>query len=252
MDEEATQPATQPFDDPRRRGIRSELSEQEYGDVILELHPSSPAAHIAVRLTAAATPQHILQNHFMSPDDDFGIDEGPTQDIALRFSSKVHDLGLGFVFGRNPSKCDILLSDSPGSTISNRHFRIFLRDNGVAMIQDTSTNGTILNSDVLHAQKGNIGRGDGMYTIKILDTIEIPLHGEQAGSSLRFLVKEPSRGLAGDVRYERNKEAYLECVRQAQRQAAVVAQAVATSDAPPAVPVSFAAVCLPRDPWNAI
>ena len=139
---EATQESTQPCTDPRRMGYgNSGLHEQDVSDIICILHPNSPAAHQAVAATAEMAPQHILQRHELEYEDD----DKPALDVALRISSQVHDLALGFCFGRNRARCDVLLApDDNSKRISNMHFRIYVTGHWILMLQDTSTNGTIV------------------------------------------------------------------------------------------------------------
>ena len=269
MDEQCTLPATQPV--PRKEGFNSTLSEQDESDIIVILLPTSPAAHEAVELTAHAAPQHILQNHGIShvyeapdegmtttntrPGDDSNEEEldtqlpdqnqstwdGPAKDIALRFSSKVHNLGLGFTFGRNPARCDLLLSNNENVMISNRHFRIFMKSNGVLMIEDTSTNGTILDDVVLRSPKGNpLGHNpEAQHTLCTGETINIPLQGKQRGQSIRFSVKTPQRSELGSEKYHQNCVAYIKCVEQAERQHGFLAEATRNGNAPIIPPVSY-------------
>ena len=270
MEEKCTQPATQLV--ARKEGFNSILSEQEESDIICILLPTSPTAHEAVELIAQAAPQHILQNHGMShiyeaPDEDMttggdtrpGDDfddlgdlhsqlpdpnqskwDGPARDIALRFSSKVHNLGLGFTFGRSPARCDLLLSDNDTNAISSRHFRIFMKNNGVLMIEDTSKNGTFI--DAIHLQCKEAFHLDPasvpQHTVCDGGTIEIPLRGKKRGQSIRFTVKMPMRSELGLAKYEQNCYAYIKCVEQAERQYGFLAEANKKGKAPVVPPVS--------------
>ena len=272
MEEISTQPATQPV--ARQEGFNSMLSEQDESDIICILLRTSPAAHEAVELTADAAPQHILQNHGVShiyeapnedtdmvaeptradddsddvedlnaqrPDPNQSIWISPSKDIALRFSSKVHNLGLGFTFGRNPARCDLLLSNNDTYTISARHFRIFMKNNGSLMIEDTSTNGTIIDDIVLHGPKARPSDPDheSQHTICNGDIIELPLRGKQQGQSIRFSVKMPIRSEVGLEKYNQNCYAYIKCVEQAERQYGFLAEATRNGKAPTIPPVSF-------------
>ena len=259
MEEKCTQPATQPV--ARKEGFNSMLSMQDESDIICILLPTSPAAHEAVELTANAAPQHILQNHSIShlykaPNEDTHIEpesradddsedvNGPTKDIALRFSSKVHNLGLGFTFGRNPAICDLLLSNNDTYMISNRHFRIFMMTNGSLMIEDTSTNGTIIDDVVLHGPRGNSSdpNRESQHTLCSGDFIELPLRGKQHGQSIRFAVKIPLRSELGLKKYDQNCYAYIKCVEQAERQHGFLADAMRNGTAPVIPPVSTEAL----------
>ena len=265
--EEATQPSTQPFLDPRRLGTNSSLQDQDDADIICILLPTSPAAHTAIQLTADAAPQHILQNHAMShieeesagdveqttsnassqgsesealqndddkPGSEKTVGTDPARDIALRFSSKVQSLTLGFVFGRNPHLCDLLLGDSKDKNLSNRHFRIFMNMHGSLMLEDTSTNGTVVENVVLKSDRHRVPQSTGQqrHTLTNLSTIEIV-----GNASIRFTVRMPNRDHVQD-KYNQNLVAYLACLQQAERQQAVVAQAAVDGKAPIVPPVS--------------
>lgn len=270
MEETSTQPATQPV--ARKEGFDSILSEQDESDIICILLPTSLAAHEAVELTALAAPQHILQNHGMShiyeapdaemttgretrPDDESDDVEnlntqlpdpnqskwdGPAKDIALRFSSKVHSLGMGFTFGRNARMSDLLLSNDDNIRLSNRHFRIFMKDNGSLMIEDTSTNGTILDNIVLHEPKDkSLDPNHGsQHTLCNGSTIEIPLQVKPHPVSIRFSVKIPSRSETGFEKYQQNCVAYIKCVEQAERRHGFLLEASKNGNAPVNTPVS--------------
>ncbi len=150
--EEFNTQATQPYTDPRRLGLHgSGISEDDAANVICILHPSTPAANDAVAATLAQSPNHIIPNaDLLGKNDDALFDPAArvkpsSREIALRVSSRVKKSELGFTFGRNPDKSDILLTTDQNDTmVSNRHFRIYCSKDGVLMIEDTSTNGTIV------------------------------------------------------------------------------------------------------------
>ena len=256
MEEVATQAATQPHDDVRRAGRSGSLSTQEEADIIAILHPTSPAAHVAISLTGEACPQHILQNQdklFVAPTDGADIGDSPSnkehlQDIALRFSSRVNDIRLGFVFGRNIHHSDILLvrdermeararTQKQQHAVSNKHFRIFLNRFGILMLEDTSTNGTIVDNHVLRGPKAldQTHNPQPRMTLHMGNVIEIPTTGN--GESIRFIVTVPQHYHDGQ-KYDENLRAYIACVDQAERKAAAIAQAEAERKIPPERPVS--------------
>ena len=185
MEVEPTQPATQPYWDPRRSSHVS----PEYDDIICILNPTTPTAFTVVESVAKITPQHIFrpeQKSVQSDDEDMELEEelpiGSSQNglpadpispnlqspkqqdpkkaqkstaseslaLALRMSSRVHDITLGYVFGRDPNKADILLRGGlENNKASGRHFRIFLDKDGILMIEDMSTNGTWVDGHLL-------------------------------------------------------------------------------------------------------
>ena len=258
MEEVATQPTTQPQFDDRRLGASGQLSKQDEADIIAILHPASPAAHVAVNLTAESSPQHILQNSSQThiPGDDDDIDLEPTsmskdnaQDIALRFSSRVNHFNMGFVFGRNVQSSDVLLVrqerkevaalyGGKNHSISNKHFRIFVNKNGMLMLEDTSTNGTIVDGVVLNGPKAAEQSGNLQPQRMLCQGAIIELPVSRSGESIRFVVNIPSRDF-GDSKYNENLNGYLAFLDQAERKAAAVAAAQAgKKHVPSNVPVS--------------
>ena len=154
-----TQQATQPYADPRRQArTLSEMSENDAADIICVLHANSPMAARAVRATMLSTPEHILQNDDLDgvTEDDLAIYpelEKRTREIALRMDSTVKLPREGFRFGRNPQNCDILLTENPRDRlVSNVHFKIYVHEQGSLMIQDCSTNGTIVDDEILKSK----------------------------------------------------------------------------------------------------
>ncbi|KAJ5085144.1 hypothetical protein N7532_009915 [Penicillium argentinense] len=203
---EATQESTQPCADPRRMGLNnSGLHEQDLADIICILHPNSHAAHDAVAATAIHGSQHILQRDVL----DYETSETAALDVALRLSSNVHDLGSGFCFGRNKARCDILLAgDDEAKRVSNNHFRIYLTGDGIIMLQDTSTNGTIVdNCRLRKTQKENSRMLTNGSVIQVVT-------GNQGSDEVRFVVRMPSReGFA--MQYTQNVLHYFERIQRA-------------------------------------
>lgn len=171
MEEEATQPATQPL--PGHEGVAPSSTNNNYlAGVICLLHPSSPAAYAAVERLSRIKPTHVLKVPDNPPNrnpntgddavnqleisDDEDDENLATQlatpgqvytedglDIALRREPGPKDPAMGFMFGRNPNKCDIVIGEtSKTRRVSNQHFRIYQNPTGVLMLEDYSTNGT--------------------------------------------------------------------------------------------------------------
>ena len=178
MDPEPTQPSTQPLWNFLGTS-KSTLPDTD--DVICILSPATEPARKIVSSAARNSPSFILQNdllpetangvsgNFMQVDSRpsaqdgtsapvklydgmVGVQDMPSDnlDLALRMTARVRDPNLGFVFGREPSKADIVLkTGSEDIRISGMHFRIYMNNNGILMIQDTSTNGTLVDGDLL-------------------------------------------------------------------------------------------------------
>jgi FHA domain len=199
-----TQPLTQPVFDPRLHDDEEdEVESEDLADVILFLHPASKEALEAVRTTALIAPQHIRYKANLGPldqivnrspttrtedKDEDGAENGfadatqntQSQDIsktarmdnalALRFSSQVTDPAMGFTFGRNDN-CDIRIRPNRRLVkISGIHFRIFVTDDGVVMLQDCSTNGTWVDNKILRThQQHLLGQGTTIEVITWTD-----------------------------------------------------------------------------------
>ncbi|KUL89643.1 hypothetical protein ZTR_00553 [Talaromyces verruculosus] len=205
MEANPTQESTQPYSDPRRIGSHnSGLHDQDVSDIICILHPGSHPAHEAVDATSRQPKgyQHILQR------DDFQFDsiDSSSRDIAIRMSSSVHDLSMGFVFGRNPAKCDVLLSPEVASKhISNVHFRIFVNEDGILMLQDLSTNGTVVDDTRLWKRNTQTTR------MLVNGSVIIVASDNKHNKEVRFVVRIPSRD-GFNVQYTQNLMAYLDRV----------------------------------------
>ncbi|KAL1880843.1 Protein kinase protein rad53 [Paecilomyces lecythidis] len=198
---EATQESTQPYADPRRIGYNnSGLHEQDVSDIICILHPNSMAAHDAVAATADLAPQHILQRDEL----EYETSDIAARDIALRLSSPVRDPAAGFCFGRNANRCDVVLSaDDSAKRISNVHFRIYLTDDGIIMLQDTSTNGTVVDSCRLRKNQKDCSR---MLTNG--SVIQVVM-GTQSADEVKFVLRIPPRD-GYTVQYTENLIQYLQ------------------------------------------
>lgn len=274
MEEEATQLSTQPHTDLRRLGLNPMFSPEDEADIVCMLHPATPAAFHAVQLSAKYCPQHVHPNQGLSRnlDDESieeaatGFEEAPTtkdkdqdlendddhrdsqvgdlleketlqaypRDIALRFSSRVHNLCIGWSFGRNPVKCDVpIVGVHETMKISNMHFRIYLNQNGVLMLEDTSTNGTWVDKVKL-LSKGMRAGQKPRRTIQGGSIIEILLSSPEP--LMRFIVKMPPRDQA-QAKYNQRLSEYLAHVKQLEHQALVAAAVPANGKliAPPAV-----------------
>lgn len=232
---DSTQPLTQPFQDPRRHGHPSMVSERDESDILCILVPASASALSAVDRIRQTSPQHVLQNETLEAVEDHGLslvyDEAPSHgtntpsydlphtssahDIALRMSSALLQPQLGFVFGRNPKLCDLVLSDSSLLKVSNKHFRIFVNVNGILMLEDTSTNGTYVDNVLLRCRNQD-GASSTTRTLNSGSMIALPTVSRAASEVMRFLVKFPPRIYARD-RYDQNLAAYLIYVEQCTR-----------------------------------
>lgn len=227
-DDEATQP-TQATQDPRRRGVNnSGLSDADVGDILCILHPCSPAAFNIVARTAQRAPQHVLQAHGSGYFDD-GLSQAEIEeqetfvleqsdqynslDLALRFSAHTVNPASGFVFGRNPAMCDIVFDTDSAKRVSNTHFRIFLNTAGVCMLQDMSTNGTLVDNVLL---KGKTSKSPQTRMLNAGSIIQIL--STKADEHVKFILRIPSRE-GHEEDYARRFQGYMLKVAHAEAMA---------------------------------
>ncbi|KAG5296577.1 serine/threonine-protein kinase [Histoplasma ohiense] len=207
--DEATQHSTQPYADPRRMGLNnSGLDEHDVPDIICVLHPNSVAAHNAVTATARFGQQHILQRTNL--EYEAGLPNSSPGDIALRLSSPVKDVNMGFCFGRNPNRCDIVLArDDSEKKISNVHFRIYLTRDNILMLQDTSTNGTLVDDIVVRRDNKN-----GTSSTQMLVPGSIIQVANDSIAGIRFIVRIPPRD-GFERQYTQNVIHYMNRIQNA-------------------------------------
>lgn len=261
MEETATQPVSQLQGGVPHCGQYS-ISDQDKTDVICILHPASPAAYRAVELVVKQCPQHILQNEgleYLLNHDKDGLDsafstrpdlgsqgsqgdmeitdrpkvenqppKSSATDIAIRISSRIHNPCLGFTFGRNPLKCDIPIVSNDETIISNSHFRIYVKPNGVLMAEDTSTNSTWVDDVQLRAKPSDPKR-DCRRSIVQGSVISLPYTKKE---SIRFLVAYPARH-GHELAYGEALDEYIAHMEQLERQAALIAPAAANGNMMP-------------------
>ena len=256
MDDQSTQQATQPTNLPTRQ---KSISEQDESDLICILRPVSAVACRMVENIAVTTPQHILQNLHLSRDDSSEppspTNPGTSQqaadllplakpnpekaphhqhlklppgtshsyDIALRMSSRVKDPTQGFTFGRLTVKSDIVLRDGPPDQIlvSGIHFRIYVNEHGIIMLQDMSTNGTYVEDVLLQCKTAKPGDSSS-HSLSHGNTIEIL---RQNKDPIRFAVNLISDRGHGSDKYKENLSNYLAHIAQRTRQDAAVRKA---------------------------
>ncbi|KAL2154040.1 hypothetical protein VTH82DRAFT_2716 [Thermothelomyces myriococcoides] len=215
-DSQPTQP-TQTVADSKRLGqLTSGFSDEEISDIICLLLPYSEAAREEVSRLAAEGSQHLVgredvdnlrvdytrEDHlrkFGRPQSDVG-----EHHIALRFSSQVKNRSQGFTFGRHLASCDICLRNDPHRRLSKIHFRIFLNQWGVLMLEDMSTNGTVVDDRLL---KKKDGRTETTRTLESGSKIQILMH--ESHRVLTFLVRIPIRDGACEEAYRQKLDRHL-------------------------------------------
>ncbi|KAI1421069.1 hypothetical protein F5Y12DRAFT_770080 [Xylaria sp. FL1777] len=223
-DSQATQQATQNAFDPRRIGQQnSGFSDQDISDIICLLHPISEAASREVQ-RIASSPQYAchttgrytadaIQSDLHHEDDahEFGRARGIGEHaLVLRLSSALKDPRQGFTFGRNRARCDICFAFDPNRRLSNIHCRIYVNSHGSVLLEDHSTNGTVVDTKLLR-KRPDPNSADPPSTRRTLESgsvIKIVMHENKF--DLSFLVRIPRRdGEIEEDAYMRNVEPYL-------------------------------------------
>jgi len=182
-----------------------------------------------VVVAARSSPQHVLQNSEIieglepiGEDDDNFLAQHEMRDIALRMSSSLRNPHMGFCFGRNVDRCDVILGQQ---SISNVHFRIYLNKDAVLMLEDTSSNGTVVDDQLLLSKQPN--RCPKRRTLNhgsIIKTVtSVPSH------EARFIVRLPPREGHQD-QHGRKLAKYLAYMDQVDRQYRAIAEAKAKGE----------------------
>lgn len=218
--------ATQLILDPRRLGQHaSDLSDEDLADIFCILHPVSVPAVKAAALIHQLTPEHTItaednvniREKSNDPQDvgTFELAEKGLKrcDIALRLSAKTKSPLGGFLFGRNQQRCDFILGlDDDVKRVSNIHFRIYINEYGVIMLEDQSTNGTAVDGQLLRAREKE-------NNIEYKHTLElgsrIVLHMTPPEEDFRFIVRIPRRDESIEEIYQENLTNYFMRIQNA-------------------------------------
>lgn len=238
--DDATQPATQKVHDPRREGqSNSGLQTADLTDIVCVLHPCSPAAHEVVERLAQTSPQHIWNNGDLlrslqsqaEASTLFGEDprrhghaliqpEYCNHDIALRLTSRLKDVTMGWTFGRNPIKSDVhLCVKDPERRLSNIHFRIFFNSDNILMLEDCSTNGTKFDEILLRLRNPE-GAKEIPPISRMLTTGSIIELIAGTVNNVKFVVRTFNDRYPYDDEYEDKVEEYMQTVEAEKQRAA--------------------------------
>ncbi|TRX98212.1 hypothetical protein FHL15_000857 [Xylaria flabelliformis] len=215
--------ATQTALDPRRIGQQnSGFSDQDISDIICLLYPISEAASREVqriadspeyaRHTAGRYTVDAIDSDLSREDDTREFGRNPRigdHALVLRLSTPLKDPSLGFTVGRNRSRCDLCFLDDPGRRLSNIHFRIYVNNYGSVLLEDQSTNGTVVDNKLLRKKRepDQVGPPIIRRTLESGSTIKIVMMATQV--DLIFLVRIPRREGEYEDAYMRNVEPYL-------------------------------------------
>jgi hypothetical protein len=250
--------ATQLVIDPRRLGHHnSGLSDNDLTDIFCILHPASMPAYRAVAQIAQEAPEHTIgttserikvrvgdntETTLAEPGTfDLAVQGVTSRDIALRLSAKLKDPLGGFRFGRHPQRCDFIIGNHDAAKrISNVHFRIFITEHGVIMLEDQSTNGTVVEGQLLRAKDKENGHP---YKHTLQQGSLIALIVTPPEENLKFVVRIPQREGMYEEIYEENLKKYFQNLntvfqtREAQRAASgILARTDGAREGPVSIP----------------
>ncbi|PKS06563.1 hypothetical protein jhhlp_007311 [Lomentospora prolificans] len=216
-DDQPTQ-ATQNVLDPRRIGKQnSGFSDDDISDIVCVLHPHSPHARREIRRIALENSPHIfgradvdgVDGDLYHEDEASRFQMGPpgqgSHVVVLKLSASIKDPLMGFTFGRNAARCDLCFTNDPYRRLSNIHFRIFINEYGVVMLEDQSTNGTIVDTKLLKSKSNNPSETKRMLSSG--SRIKILMHEENM--DLEFMVRVPRRDGAYDTAYRERLNEYF-------------------------------------------
>lgn len=230
--------ATQDLDDDLVDQINEsrELTVEELADIFCILHPSSLFAAKTVKRIAEQNPEltinanaaeaKLQQDDHSSPSTNVRCEESsliannenaPTdnstpKDLVLKLSAPLKDTLQGFCFGRGP-KCDYKLYD-PKCFLSNSHFRIYINEHGIVMLEDTSRNGTSVDGHMLRAKEKENHRpyrrtltNGSVIRFYMFESGKVETRGVQTEWS--FIVRIPQREGEVEAEYENNLNNYF-------------------------------------------
>lgn len=179
----------------------------------------------------ANTPQHTISADNTSKDrpkaegphpegvDNDTANGGPEDfvscDIALRLSANLKSNEGGFLFGRNTSRCDIVIGrDDQIKRVSNVHFRIYINEYGIIMLEDRSTNGTLVDGHCLCIKDKENGPNQRILELgSIVCLVMTPPEAD-----FRFIVRIPQRDDEAEHLYQKNLTNYFCRINQAQKE----------------------------------
>lgn len=217
--------ATQTVLDPRRLGKQnSGFSDDDIADIICLLLPRSESSRAELRDMSLRRLPHIIDADDAShPNAELGdslntipdLDGEPA--IVLRLSAKVKDPLQGFTFGRNPLKCDVCFQDDPVRRLSNVHFRVYLNEHKVLMLEDTSINGTVVDGTLLKGKLGDRPKPGEQHLSKqrtLIHGSRIKVLMHNPPFDLRFIVQILHREGDYEQAYRRNLARYMNHLKQ--------------------------------------
>lgn len=198
----------------------SGFSDEDISDIVCVLYPHSECARNEVQqLARIGSPFIIGKDEADGVEPDYELEDHPSRfesdptnhgnyAILLRLSSQAKNPANGFVFGRNNARCDVVFVNDPLRRISNIHFRIYVNEYGIVMIEDKSTNGTFVDDNLLTSRPKELGKPPiTRWTLSSGSIICIYLHNHM--NDLSFRVRIPRRDGEYERAYARQVEEYF-------------------------------------------
>lgn len=127
--------------------------------------------------------------------------------IALRLSAVLKDPLMGFQFGRNAERCDFPIgTHDMGKRVSNHHFRIYINEHCVIMIEDQSTNGTLVDRIMLKSKEKE---NQAVFRHTLESGQRIILTGNTRNEGYTFMTWIPNRSDEAELAYQENVTNYF-------------------------------------------
>lgn len=134
--------------------------------------------------------------------------------IVLRLSADVKDPLQGFAFGRNAARCDVYFANDPLRRLSNIHFRIYLNEYGVLMLEDSSMNGTVVDGTILKAKERVTRQVQAPRKQTLNAGSQIKVLMAESEDDLLFIVQIPRREGDSEEAYRKNWTKYMRRMQQ--------------------------------------
>lgn len=203
------------------------LSLEDQADVVCILVPQSAPAVRAVELMYESHPDRTITfgkgvNIRERGREDLEVqdsDQTP-RNLVLRLSAKLKDPVGGWYFGRHKARVDFPIGwHEESKRVSNVHFRIYVNEHGTLMLEDQSTNGTVVDGVLLRGKpprenenvkdKENIKETSFQVSHTLGNGSIILLTMTPPDDDYRFVVVEPQREDEGERAYEDNLTAFF-------------------------------------------
>jgi hypothetical protein len=213
LDEWSTIPNKKNSTLPSTSVVESRLSNEALADICCIFHLSTVSAHLGAALIHEETPKTTTNtvsnvtiwesNVCVLEDADFDLaaQGGGSCNVILRLSANLKNPVGGFYFGRDKKHCDFEI-DQHGKNrkISHIHFRICLNEFGVLILEDLSTNGTVVDDILLLGRK----KDNGKDYIRALESGSVIIV-----ENYRFAVCIPQHNHESEISYQQNVAAFF-------------------------------------------